>query len=154
MDTNEALTQEFPPTSEGFALAEFPFIERVGLELLLSERGRAVLRLPSEPNINHVGTVYAAALVTLAEVPGGALFLSAFDVERFYPIVGDLSIRFRRPATTSVLVDGRMSDDEIDRVTSELEEAGKSKWVLEQQLIDEKGVVVATTEATYFGRAY
>jgi acyl-coenzyme A thioesterase PaaI-like protein len=135
-------------------MTDFPFLERSGLELLHVERGRAVLRLPFEPNINHVGMVYAGALFTVAEVPGGVLFASAFDLTRFYPIVGDLRIRFATPARTSVLVDARMGDDEIERVTADLEASGKAKWVLAQELVDESGAVVATTEATYFGLAF
>src|ERR1041384_3624142 len=98
---------------------DFPFVERLGLELLHLERGRAVLRLPFEPNINHVGMVYAGALFTVAEVPGGVLFGSAFDISRFYPVVGDLQIRFVRPARTAVTVDARMTEDEIARVTAD-----------------------------------
>ena len=133
---------------------DFPFVERLGLELLHVERGRAVMRLPFEPNINHVGMIYAGALFTVAEVPGGVLFGSAFDITRFYPIVGDMSIRFSKPAMTAVTVDARMSEDEITRVTAELEEHGKAKYVLEQEVRDEQGVLVATTSATYFGRSF
>lgn len=153
-DTSEALVREFPPETAGRAMADFPFVERSGLELLHAERGRAVLRLPFEPNINHVGMVYAGALFTVAEVPGGVLFASAFDLTRFYPIVGDLNIRFAKPARTAVLVDARMADAEIERVTTELEEVGKAKWVLAQEIVDTAGVVVATTTATYFGLAF
>lgn len=152
--TSEALIEEFPPEAEGRALADFPFVERAGLLLLHAERGRAVLRLPFEPNINHVGMVYAGALFTVAEVPGGVLFASAFDLLRFYPIVGDLKIRFSKPARTAVMVDARMTEAEIERVTAELDEVGKSKWVLEQEIVDSAGVVVATTTATYFGLSY
>jgi acyl-coenzyme A thioesterase PaaI-like protein len=151
---DEDLIAEFPPSTEGRPLADFPFVERAGLELLHVERGRAVLRLPFEPNINHVGMVYAGALFTVAEVPGGVLFVSALDVSRFYPIVGELNIRFRRPAMSSVLVDARMTDAEIDRVAADLEAEGKAKWVLTQEIVDEAGTVVATTEGTYFGMSY
>jgi acyl-coenzyme A thioesterase PaaI-like protein len=135
-------------------IADYPFVERAGLELLHLERGRAVLRLPFEPNINHVGMVYAGALYTVAEVPGGVLFGSAFDITRFYPIVGDMSIRFHKPARTAVTVDARMTEEEIDRVTAELEEKGKAKYVLDQEVCDESGVVVATTSAVYFGLSF
>ncbi|MDP1820546.1 MAG: PaaI family thioesterase [Acidimicrobiales bacterium] len=135
-------------------LRDFPFIERAGLELLHLERGRAVLRLPFEPNINHVGMVYAGALFTLAEMPGGVLFVSAFDVARFYPIVGDMQVRFMRPAMTSVTVDAGMTDAEINRITQDLELQGRAKYVLEQELHDEHGTLVATTSATYFGRSF
>ena len=135
-------------------LRDYPFIERAGLELLHLERGRAVLRIPFEPNINHVGMVYAGALFTVAEVPGGVLFGSAFDISRFYPVVGDLQIRFVRPARTDVTVDARMTDDEIARVTEDLETTGKAKYVLEQEVVDAEGTVVATTRATYFGLSF
>jgi thioesterase domain-containing protein len=135
-------------------LRDYPFIERAGLELLHLERGRAVLRMPFEPNINHVGMIYAGALFTVAEVPGGVLFGSAFDISRFYPVVGDLQIRFVRPARTAVTVDARMTEEEIDRITAELESAGKAKYVLEQEVVDAEGVVVATTRGTYFGLSF
>lgn len=154
MSSDLTLIEEFPPSTPGRVMTDFPFVERAGMEVLHLSRGRAVLRLPFEPNINHVGMVYAGALFTVAEVPGGVLFASAFDFSRFYPIVGELKIRFARPAMTSVLVDARMTDEEIDRVTAELEEKGKAKWVLTQELVDESGVVVASTEATYFGLRY
>lgn len=148
------LIAEFPPDSEGKLVDNMQFSERAGLELLHVERGRTVMRMAFEPNINHVGMMYAGALFTLGEIPGGVLFGGAFDVSRFYPIVGEMSIRFVRPAMTRVLVDARMSDDEIERVTAELEEHGKAKYVLDQELVDENGDVVATTSATYFGRAF
>jgi thioesterase domain-containing protein len=135
-------------------ITDYPFVERAGLELLHLERGRAVLRLPFAPNINHVGMVYAGALFTVAEVPGGVLFLSAFDVSRFYPVVGEMRIRFVQPALTAVTVDARMSEDEIERVAADLEEHGKAKYVLEQEVRDEAGTLVATTSATYFGRSF
>jgi hypothetical protein len=98
--------------------------------------------------------VYAGALFSVAEVPGGVLFASAFDISRFYPIVGDMSIRFAKPAMTDCIVDARMSDEEIDRVTADLEANGKAKYVLEQEVRDANDVVVATTSATYFGRSF
>lgn len=150
----ESLIEEFPESAPAQPVASFPFVERAGLELLLAERGRTVLRLPFEPNINHVGMVYAGALFTVAEVPGGVLFLGAFDVSRFYPIVGEMKIRFARPATTAVMVDARMSDDEIERVAAELDETGRSKWLLDQEIVDASGAVVAATTATYFGLSF
>jgi thioesterase domain-containing protein len=149
-----SLPDEFPESAPGRSAGGIPIIGHMGLEVLHAERGRAVMRLPFEPNINHVGMVYAGSIFTLAEVPGGILFSGAFDVSRFYPIVGDMSVRFVQPAMTSLLVDARMSDDEIDRVSTELDDKGKAKWVLDQEVVDSRGQVVATTSATYFGLAW
>lgn len=148
-----ALVREFPPSRAGSPVDPFPFVERLGVELLHADRGRTVMRLPLEPNVNHVGTMYAGALFTLAEVPGGHLFISTFDVSRFFPIVGEIGLRFHQPATTSVLVDARMGEAEIERVATELDQRGKARWVLVHELIDEHGSLVATSQATYFGLA-
>ena len=61
-----------------------PFCERAGIELVECETGYVKMRMPFEPNINHVSMMYAGALFTLAEVPGGALFMTAFDGKKYY----------------------------------------------------------------------
>lgn len=132
----------------------FPFVERSGLTLLHAERGRAVVRMPLEGNVNHVGMMYAGALFTAAEIPGGTVFASAFDMSRFYPIIGELSIRYTRPASGDVTVEVVMSDAEIERVTAELEDKGRSKFVLETEITDDDGNVVAKTAGTYFGLSF
>lgn len=152
--THTDLLEEFPPSTPGRAADDIPIVGKMGLEVLHAERGRCVVRLPFELNINHVNMVYAGSIFTLAEVPGGVLFGGAFDLTRFYPIVGEMKVRFARPATTSLLVDARMSEDEIARVTADLEEKGRAKWTLEQEVVDEGGNVVATTSGVYFGMAY
>lgn len=148
------LIAEFPESAPGTPTGGISIVGQTGLEVLHAERGRAVLRLPFEPNINHVGMVYAGSMFVLAEVPGGVLFSTVFDLTRFYPIVGEMSIRYQVPASTSLLVDARLPDDEIERIGSEMEEHGRAKYVLEQELVDLHGQVVATTRATYFGLAH
>ena len=118
------------------------------MELLHTGPGRTVMRLPLEPNVNHVGTMYAGALYTLAEAAGGHLFVTTFDIDRFYPVVGELTQRYLQPALTSVLVDARMDPEEIDRVATELDRGGRSRCQLDLDLADEQGTVVATTGAT------
>lgn len=148
------LIAEFPESTPGSPAGGISIVGHTGLEVLHTERGRAVLRLPFEPNINHVGMVYAGSMFVLAEVPGGVLFSTAFDLTRFYPIVGEMSIRYRTPAATALLVDARLADDEIERIAAEMDQTGRAKYVLEQELVDLHGQVVATTRATYFGLAH
>src|SRR3546814_10037091 len=77
-----------------------PFIGRSGLRVLELQRGYVRCQMPFAGNGNHVGTMYAGALFTLAELPGGALFLASFDIARYYPIVKSLDMRFKKPATS------------------------------------------------------
>lgn len=130
------------------------FVERSGLEVLELERGRVKMRMPFEPNVNHVGMMYAGALFTLAEVPGGAIFLTAFDASRFYPIVKDMKIRFVKPARSDVTVEVALDDEEAARIAARAEQDGKADYVLRCELKDADGQVVAETENVYQMRAH
>jgi len=130
-----------------------PFIGNTGLVIELAEPRHVKLRMPFEPNINHVGIMYAGALFTLAEVPGGAMFSTTFDVARYYPIVKQLSIRFRRPATTDITVEIKMTEAEASRVGDEAARVGKADYGWEANLLDATGEVVAIAESLYQLRA-
>lgn len=131
-----------------------PFAERAGVDLVEFERGRVKMKIPFQGNQNHIGIMYAGALFTVAEIPGGALFMSAFDMSKCYPILADLSIKFVKPAMTDVFVEARLSEEDIARVNNELESQGKSNYVLDLELTDTSGTVVATTHATYQARLH
>lgn len=133
---------------------QIAFVRRSGLKAEILEPGHVRLRMPFEGNQNHIGTLYAGALFTLAEVPGGALFLTSFDARRFYPIVKELSLRFRRPARGDISVDARLGSDEIQRIRQEAEDRGKADYWLELQLIDASGEVVAESRGLYQLRAH
>lgn len=131
-----------------------PFLKHTGVVVEHAERGFVRLRMPFEPNVNHVGMMYAGALFTLAEVPGGTIFITTFDAKKYYPIVKDLQIRFRRPAMTDITVEVRISDDEAERVMAEAEANGKADYSWSCELKDTNGEVVAITQNEYQLRAY
>lgn len=131
----------------------FPFVERTGLRVLDVDRGYCKLTIPLEPNINHIGTMYAGAMFTLAEIPGGVLCLSAFDTTRYYPLLKDLGLQFVALATTDLTVEARWTEDDIARMTAEVEERGKAEYTLQTELKDAAGQVVATSLGHYQVRA-
>ena len=127
----------------------FAFVERIGVQALVMEPRRVKLRLPLEGNSNHIGSIYAGALFTVAELPGGALFLTTFDVERFYPVLKAMQIRFRRPAFTDVTVEVFLPEEEAQRIAGEAERLGKSEFILKTEVRDANDGVVAETEGIY-----
>ncbi|MBW1813792.1 MAG: PaaI family thioesterase [Deltaproteobacteria bacterium] len=136
-----------------FSEQKVAFVERMGLEMIESKKGYVKLKAPLSSNENHVGIMYAGALFTLAEVPGGSLFYTSFDPTKYYPIVKDMYIRFRRPAATDVTIEMRMSEEEVDRVQAEADKNGKADFILEGEIKDETGEVVALSKGTYQIRA-
>ncbi len=125
------------------------FLERMNLKALELRPGYVKLLAPLAGNENHIGGVYAGAMFTLAEIPGGALFFTSFDETRFYPLIKKMEIQFLRPARTDVSVEASLSEEEIRRVKSELAEKGKSEFILSAQVKDESGRVVALSRGVY-----
>jgi len=111
------------------------------------------LRMPLAGNQNHIGSMYAGALFTLAEIPGGALFLTSFDAQRFYPIVKEMNLRFRRPASGDIWVEAHLTAEEIQQLQKQATELGKAEYVLQLQLTDESGEVVVESRGLYQLRA-
>lgn len=146
---NALLTNLKPLLEQGF-----PFVERMGVRLDAIEPGYCRMSVPFEGNGNHIGTMYAGALFTLAELPGGAIFLSSFDASRFYPIVKGMEIRFLKPATTDITVEVRITPEEVERIQAVATEAGKADYSWSCELVDTAGVVVARSTNDYQLRAH
>lgn len=128
---------------------QIAFVQRSGLRAEVLEPGFVRLRMPLAGNQNHIGSMYAGALFTLAEIPGGALFLTSFDVERFYPLVTEMNLRFRRPASGDIRVEARLTPREIARLEEEAGLLGKAEYQLDLQLTDGTGEVVAESRGHY-----
>lgn len=128
---------------------QIAFVKRSGLKAEVLEPGHVRLCMPLAGNENHIGSMYAGALFTLAEIPGGVLFLTSFDAERFYPIVKQLNLRFVRPASSDIRVEARLDAQSIPRLQAQAEEQGKAEFPLSLQLHDSEGRVVAESEALY-----
>ncbi|MES2491169.1 MAG: YiiD C-terminal domain-containing protein [Pseudomonadota bacterium] len=129
------------------------FVERSGLKVLELEKGRVKCQMPFAGNGNHIGTMYAGALYTLAEIPGGALFLSSFDVARYFPIVREQTIKFLKPVTTDVTIEITISDARIAELQAEADAKGKAEFVLEGEIKTADGTTVATSSGIYQLRA-
>ena len=131
-----------------------PLAKFVGAEVIEMERGYVKMAMPFEQNVNHIGIMYAGSIFTLGELPGGALFFSAFDATKCYPIVTEMSVKFLKPVKTAATVESRISEEEIERVNREVEENGKSVYILEQEIKDDSGEICAIPPARYQARAH
>ena len=125
------------------------FVANSGLRVVELRRGYVKCLMPFAGNGNHIGTMYAGALFTLAEIPGGALFLSSFDTAKLYPIVKELNLRFLKPAKSDVTVEFALDDIQIASLSAQALEKGKAEFILEGQLKTADGVVVAESRGVY-----
>lgn len=131
-----------------------PVAHRMGVHAEDVRSGYAAATVPVEGNGNHFGVMYAGVLFTVGEILGGAIAVASFDTGKFYPLVKDLRIVFRRPATTAVRAQATLDESEIARVSAEAAANGKADFTLRAVLTDIDGAVVAETEGLYQLRAH
>ena len=130
--------------------ARIEMAEQTQVEIVEAEWGRAKLRMPLDGNRNfRIEAMYAGALFTVAELPGGTIFHTTFENGECYPIAKGLEIKYLRRAQGDITVESSMSADEIARVEAEVTERGKSDFDLEMELVDESGAVVAVSTNHY-----
>lgn len=125
------------------------FVRRCGLKFTECRKGFVQCEMPTLGNENHLGTMYAGALFTLAEIPGGALWASSFDTTRSYPILKAFNIEYLRPARGTIRFSLEMNEADIAEIVSSCEQKGKADFVIEGDLLDEEGLVVARSRGNY-----
>ncbi len=122
-------------------------IEKMGMRILDFKKQSVKIMLPKEPNINHIGTVYAGSLFSLADFAAGVLFYSAFDLRKYYPVLKELTITFKRPATTDITVETAMTTEQAEALKKTTDETGKADWTLNLEAKDEEGKVCCIARA-------
>jgi len=133
--------------------AAIPILTAIGPRVIEAGDGRGVVELPAEPNVNHFGALYAGSLFTAAELLGGIIPGTTFDFEGelagFVPLVKSVEIRFLRPAHGTVQASAAMSPEDQERISREALANGKAEFVIEAEIVDANGTVVAATRGVY-----
>ncbi len=128
--------------------SSLPFAKRNHFSVIEVKKGYVRSQIKLNGNRNHLGTMYAGALFTLAEIPGGILVLLAFD-SSYVPILKRLDIEYILPAKTDIEVEFSLSEAQIIALQSALDTLGKAEFSLLGVLKDKHGAVVAKSKADY-----
>lgn len=126
---------------------------RLGIRVVELREGFVAGVAPLAGNLNYQGSMYAGTLFGLGEALGGGVFFANFDLGRFTGTVKDMQIRYRRPAMTDVRAETSLDTTTIARIKREAETVGKTEFVLDAELTNTEGLVVAITHGTYQVRA-
>ncbi len=120
----------------GYLETAIKIVEKMGMRIMDFRKGYVKITLPKEPNVNHLGTVYAGALFSLADYAGGILFFASFDHKKYYILLKEMTIAFKKPATTAITVEAAMTLEQIERLKNTVEAAGKADWSIDLELKD------------------
>lgn len=128
-----------------------PFAAHTGVELLELSPACGVARLIQSQHVsNHVQTIHAGALFTLAEAASGAAMAGAFaeHITAIRPVVSDARISYLKSARGLVTATATTARDAAD-LQAELVAKGRVTFDVRVDVKDEKSVCVATFTATW-----
>jgi len=131
------------------SVTELPFNSFVGIEA--NESGPA-LRLPAgDQYLNHLGTVHAGALLTLAEAASGEFLLRHFgESADVVPVVRRLEAKFRKPARGAVVAMASGNESALNDLKEDLAAKGRALVSLNVDLRDESGMAVMSATVEWF----
>lgn len=125
-----------------------PRAYQMGVRFIEMRPGFVRAEVPYEGNGNHFGVIYAGVIFTVAEVLGGAMHYASFDPNTHYPLIRGMSIDFKAPGRGRLIATAALSDAELESVRAAAE-AGKASFLLEAQVHDDDGTLVATSRGDY-----
>jgi acyl-coenzyme A thioesterase PaaI-like protein len=131
-----------------FVGQSIPFARRNHFKVVDFKPGYVKASIPLKPNSNHFNSMYAGALFTVAELPGGIISIFSFG-DDYFPVLKDLKMDFVKMAKSDVTVEFSLPDEELVRIEAEVAKCGKCGFVLTGEIKDSSGEIVATSYANY-----
>jgi acyl-coenzyme A thioesterase PaaI-like protein len=119
-------------------ITALPFSQVVGLAR--TDRPGCLLMLPADPRYtNHLGTVHAGALLTLAESASGEFLLQAFREvpSGIVPVVRRVEARFRKPARGAVYASASLARESADSFVAAVTNRGRASVSVRVDIHDE-----------------
>lgn len=129
-----------------------PFVRRSGVRITTLEPGLVICQMPIKGNVNHIGTMYAGALFTLAEFPVGPLMLATYGLSRFVPIVTSVRLDFIKACKSDATIRFELPPAKAAEVESNTLAQGEDAFTLTGEIRDAEGVLVAESQAEYLMR--
>jgi hypothetical protein len=132
-------------------VADLPYNRLIGLEPVPDADG-PLLRLPGDDCYhNHIGTVSAGALLSVAEAATGEFPLRRIvSGEGLIPVVRRMEAKFRRPARGAVSASVPFAGDPFERFEEELAARGRALLAIPVELHDSEGLLVMGATVEWF----
>jgi len=144
------------PELQALLYQSCPLYRHMGLTVESARDGTYRCRVPMEArNSNHLGTIHAALQWGAAEVLGGLVALTSFELQQFAHIflaVKSATIEFARPARTAIFAEASIGLAERERIKAVVTAGQEASFTLDIAIRSESGETVATMNAAYVAR--
>jgi len=126
-------------------VTEIPFVKLVGIE----EEELTLSLKTKESTHNHLGTLHAGAIYTLAETQSGLYLQTTFSEleNRVVPLLRTSSIKYKKPATSTVSAYAYTSEEVVHTFRTQFDKKSRALIQVHVDIKDEENLLLA--EATF-----
>jgi len=117
------------------------FVANAGVRVLDMRGGYVKCLMPFAGNGNHIGTMYAGALFTLADITAGALFLASFDATQYFAIVQAIGLTLHQARECDITAECSLNEEQIAALSAKAAQWGKGGFYGAAALSREDGTV-------------
>ncbi len=133
-------------------LTLLPFNQLIGLRHCACKTD-SLLTLPDDPKyLNHLGTVHASALYSLAEASGGQFLVNNAQIEstNIIPVLRRAEIKYRKPAQGVLYSKGIYKVEDWDSFHETFAKKNRALLKFQVDILNEENVVVAIAMLEWF----
>ncbi len=124
-------------------LSRIPFLAPLGMEITEDGEGVTHVQLPFREGVtNHVGTLHAGALFTVAETAAGVAAWKVVPGEQAAVLLRSSSVRYTRRAAGKVTASARADESAAEEARAAFETAQRADLVVEATVEDGDGETV------------
>jgi acyl-coenzyme A thioesterase PaaI-like protein len=132
-------------------ITQLPFNRLIGIQC--AESGSPyLLTLPDSPEYhNHLGTVHASAMLSLAEAASGEFLIQTLGATvGAFPVVRRLEARFKKPGMGKLLARCAPSQESASKLRADLESKGRGIIELPIEVCGTDGTLFLTADVEWF----
>ena len=109
-------------------ILELPFNQHIGLKLTQHEGQEVICLEPDAYHRNHVGTIHAGALYSLAEAASGHALLNRIDLkpDETTAVLRSAKVKYRKPATERLIALASVDESTVSACAQQLEAKGRA----------------------------
>ena len=122
-------------------ILDLPFNRHVGLSLLGRDDSTVVVLEPTAAHLNHMCTVHAAALYSLAEAASGHFLVQqpTLGEDDITALLRSSEVKYRRPAAGRLFANATAGTDAVSELTEHLTANQRGFLTIQVQILNEAG---------------
>jgi acyl-coenzyme A thioesterase PaaI-like protein len=146
----EVTPEIFEAAKQSVTHGKINYLNVAGIIPELAEVRHVRYRLPlTSMHVNHVGIMYAGSFFVFAESTGAGLIKCTYG-NAYVPIIKSVSIDYLKPATSDLVIDISMTEEEAKERIAYVEEHGKGQYPMTIPIMTADGVHTANVNIVFY----